>query len=101
MYNIKYIYNSWQNHIIDKVVSVNIQLLADGEAQGDPEKLDESNNWTYTWEELAVNKTGGQAITYTVEEVTTDVIDGKNSVIFDEAENRLHAQKAVMAALMG
>ena len=34
-------------------------------------------------------------------EVTTDVIDGKNSVIFDEAEIRLHAQKAVMAALMG
>lgn len=34
-------------------------------------------------------------------EVTEDVIDGKHSVIFDEAENRLHAQKAVMAALMG
>lgn len=33
-------------------------------------------------------------------EVTSDVIDGKNSVIFDEAENRLHAQKAVMATLM-
>lgn len=34
-------------------------------------------------------------------EVTEDVIDGKQSVIFDEAENRLHAQKAVMATLMG
>lgn len=34
------------------------------------------------------------------EEVTTDVIDGPHSVIFDEAENRLHAQKAVMALLM-
>ena len=33
-------------------------------------------------------------------EVTADVIDGKNSVIFDEAENRLHAQKAIMATLM-
>ncbi len=34
-------------------------------------------------------------------EVTTDVIDGKQSAIFDEAENRLHAQKAVMVKLMG
>ncbi len=34
-------------------------------------------------------------------EVTEDVIDGAHSVIFDEAENRLHAQKAVMATLMG
>jgi len=34
-------------------------------------------------------------------EVTEDVIDGPRSVIFDEAENRLHAQKAVMATLMG
>lgn len=34
-------------------------------------------------------------------EVTEDVIDGPRSVIFDEAENRLHAQKAVMAAVMG
>jgi ornithine carbamoyltransferase len=34
-------------------------------------------------------------------EVTEDVIDGPQSVIFDEAENRLHAQKAVMATLMG
>ena len=33
-------------------------------------------------------------------EVTEDVIDGKNSVIFDEAENRLHAQKAVLATFM-
>ncbi len=33
-------------------------------------------------------------------EVTEDVIDGAHSVIFDEAENRLHAQKAVMATLM-
>ena len=34
-------------------------------------------------------------------EVTEEVIDGPQSVIFDEAENRLHAQKAVMVKLMG
>ena len=35
------------------------------------------------------------------EEVTAEVIDGPHSVVFDEAENRLHAQKAAMALLMG
>lgn len=34
------------------------------------------------------------------EEVTDEVLDGKQSVIFDEAENRLHAQKAIMYTLM-
>jgi ornithine carbamoyltransferase len=35
------------------------------------------------------------------EEVTADVIDGPQSVVWDEAENRLHIQKAIMAVLMG
>jgi ornithine carbamoyltransferase len=35
------------------------------------------------------------------EEVTDDVIDGPQSVVFDQAENRLHAQKAVLAILLG
>ena len=34
------------------------------------------------------------------EEVTSEVIDGTHSVIYDQAENRLHAQKAVMYYLM-
>lgn len=34
------------------------------------------------------------------EEVSEGVIDGAHSIIFDQAENRLHAQKAVMAATM-
>ncbi len=33
-------------------------------------------------------------------EVTDEVIDGPQSAAFDEAENRLHAQKAVMALTM-
>lgn len=35
------------------------------------------------------------------EEVTEEVIEGKQSRVFDEAENRLHAQKALMVLLMG
>ena len=35
------------------------------------------------------------------EEVTKDVIDGPQSRVWDQAENRLHIQKAIMAVLMG
>ena len=35
------------------------------------------------------------------EEITNEVLEGPQSVIFDEAENRLHVQKAIMALLMG
>ena len=35
------------------------------------------------------------------EEVVPEVIDGPQSVIYDQAENRLHAQKAVLALLLG
>ncbi|MDO8482102.1 MAG: ornithine carbamoyltransferase [bacterium] len=35
------------------------------------------------------------------EEVTDEVIDGGQSVVFDQAENRLHAQKAVLLLLIG
>jgi ornithine carbamoyltransferase len=34
------------------------------------------------------------------EEVTTEVIDGSASVVWDEAENRMHAQKALMEFLL-
>ena len=33
-------------------------------------------------------------------EVSNSVIDGRHSVVFDQAENRMHAQKAVMALTM-
>ena len=35
------------------------------------------------------------------EEVAAEVIDGPQSRVWDEAENRLHIQKAIMAVLMG
>ncbi|RLI80487.1 ornithine carbamoyltransferase [Archaeoglobales archaeon] len=35
------------------------------------------------------------------EEITEEVIEGKHSIVFDQAENRLHAQKAVLLKLIG
>jgi ornithine carbamoyltransferase len=35
------------------------------------------------------------------EEVTNEVIDSPNSVVYDEAENRLHAQNAILITLLG
>ena len=38
---------------------------------------------------------------YRGHEVSESVIDGKQSVVFDEAENRLHGQKAILAWCLG
>ena len=35
------------------------------------------------------------------QEVTSSVIDGPQSVVWDEAENRLHTQKALLLSLLG
>jgi ornithine carbamoyltransferase len=34
-------------------------------------------------------------------EISAEIIDGDRSVVFDEAENRLHAQKAIILTLIG
>ncbi len=48
--------------------SVQVQLKADGEKEGDPVTLNAGNKWTYTWTDLDKKKSG-KDITYTVEEV--------------------------------
>jgi ornithine carbamoyltransferase len=34
------------------------------------------------------------------EEITDEAMDGKNSVVFDQAENRLHIQKGIIVELL-
>jgi ornithine carbamoyltransferase len=34
------------------------------------------------------------------EEITSDVMDGPRSIIFEQSENRLHAQKALLVELL-
>ena len=56
---------------------------------------------------VLVRQAGGDAIfmhclpAYRGNEVTAEVIEGPHSVVFDEAENRLHAQKAILAWCLG
>ena len=38
---------------------------------------------------------------YRGKEIAAEVIDGPQSVVWDEAENRLHAQKALLTWLLG
>ena len=38
---------------------------------------------------------------YRGNEVTRDIIDGPRSIVWDQAENRLHVQKAILELLLG
>ncbi|WP_430606769.1 hypothetical protein IGJ55_003029 [Enterococcus sp. AZ170] len=62
--------------------SIKVQLYADGEKSGEEVALNEANNWTTTWTDLAEKK-NGQSIVYTVKEVGS--IEGYNKTV--NAEN--------------
>jgi ornithine carbamoyltransferase len=48
-----------------------------------------------------VGKEVGEKFGLTALEVTDEVFEGKQSVVFDEAENRMHSIKAIMLATIG
>jgi len=66
--------------------SVMVQLLADGQASGDPVTLDAGNQWTHTWTDLD-QKANGQDIAYTVQEV--GVPEGYAAVVDGDAATGL------------
>jgi len=74
---------------------------------GDQKELEIINkykNWTYTEELMDI--TNKKSIfmhclpAHRGYEVTNEIMDGPRSVVFDEAENRLHVQKAVLSLIM-
>jgi ornithine carbamoyltransferase len=75
--------------------------------QEDEQKKRERDFSGYTVDERMMARASSDAIflhclpAHRGEEVSAAVIDGPRSRVWDEAENRLHVQKAVMAALMG
>ena len=62
---------------------VQVQLLADGDASGEPVTLT-SSNWMYTWKNLPMYKNSGTEIKYTVKEVSK-LPDGYSSIITGDA----------------
>ncbi len=75
--------------------------------QEDEQKKRERDFAGYTVDKALMERAAPDAIflhclpAHRGEEVTADVIDGPQSRVWDEAENRLHIQKAVMADLIG
>ncbi|MFA5780068.1 MAG: ornithine carbamoyltransferase [Elusimicrobiota bacterium] len=70
------------------------------------EKLNnDSKGWMTTAKQMALTNKNGYYMHCLPadrgQEVTDDVIDGPQSIVIDEAENRLHAHKAIMALVMG
>lgn len=62
---------------------------------------------TYTVDRTLMSRAAADAVflhclpAHRGEEVSDEIIEGAQSRVWDEAENRLHVQKAIMAALMG
>ena len=59
--------------------TIQVQLLQNGEAYGDPVTLNGSENWTYTWTDLPKTDVSGKEYDYSVDEV--DVPDGYEVLI--------------------
>ena len=78
-------------------------------SMGDKDKIDEKINLLQKFqlnEELVAHAKPDHLIMHCLpaergREITDPVMDGPNSVVFDQAENRLHGQKAIMIRLLG
>ena len=68
------------------------------------ERTDIFQNWRVTQEKMSLASPNALFMhclpAHRGEEVDSEVIDGPQSVVWDEAENRLHTQKALMSFLL-
>jgi ornithine carbamoyltransferase len=85
------------------LVTTDVWTSMGWEAEND-ERLKDFADWQVDAEMMAVAKSDAVFMhclpAHRGEEVTADVIDGPHSVVWDEAENRLHVQKALMEFLL-
>ncbi len=76
-----------------------------GQEAEQAKRVREFAGWTVTRDTMALADKGAVFMhclpAHRGEEVSAEVCDGPQSVIYDEAENRLHVQKAILAILMG
>ncbi len=86
----------------DAVIADTFVSMGDTQAE---ERLAELDPYAVTGELMALAKPGAWFLhclpAHRGEEVDADVIDGPQSLVFDEAENRLHAQKAILKWCLG
>jgi ornithine carbamoyltransferase len=91
--------NVWEERInLLKAYQVNKQMM---DLTGKPETIFMHCLPAFHNEETKIGRQIKEKFGLSSMEVTEEVFEGKNSVVFDEAENRMHTIKAVMVATLG
>ena len=93
------IYDTAEDAVAGADVVIADTFVSMGDTDAD-ERLEELEPFAVTEELMDLAQPGAKFLhclpAHRGEEVDSEVIDGPNSLVFDEAENRLHAQKAIM-----
>ena len=98
------LYDSAEEAVMSADVVIADTFVSMGDADAE-ERLAELDPYAVTSELMQLAKPSAKFLhclpAHRGEEVDTEVIDGPQSLVFDEAENRLHAQKAILRWCLG
>ncbi len=98
------LYDSAEEAVMHADVVIADTFVSMGDADAE-ERLAELDPYAVTSELMQLAKPGAKFLhclpAHRGEEVDAEVIDGSQSLVFDEAENRLHAQKAILRWCLG